>query len=82
MVIIFKLINDLGEFVSDEMTVNQEQYDNLKEVSKTFYNGGYEMYLPNGFLVVPPDIVRKSILIIEIVEIDIDSTTISTEYEF
>ena len=71
MVIVFKLINEFGEFESEEMTVTKDQYDNLREMSKKFYEGGYEMYLPNGFMVVSPDIVKKSILIIEIVESDI-----------
>ena len=61
-----KLINDLGEFESEVMSVTEEQYSKLIEMSSTFYNnGGYEMYLPSGFLVVPPEIVKKSILIIQ-----------------
>jgi hypothetical protein len=28
------------------------------------------MYLESGFMVVPPEVVKKSILIIEVVEID------------
>jgi hypothetical protein len=68
MKIIFKLKNELGEFVSDEMNVNEEQYRTILEMSKTFYMSGYEMPLVNGFLVAPPEILKKSILIIEIIE--------------
>lgn len=66
MKINFKLKNELGEFVSEELDVTEEQYKKLIDLSKTFYSGPYEMYLPNGFLVVGPEILKKSILIIEI----------------
>ena len=67
MIITMKLISDLGEFESESMSVTDEQYVKLTEMSSTFYNnGGYEMHIPNGFLVVPPEIVKKSILIIQI----------------
>lgn len=70
MKIQIKLKNDLGEFISEEMTVTIEQYKNLLEVSKEFYLGGYEMYIPDGFMVVGPEILKKSILFIEIIEYD------------
>ena len=83
MVILFRIINELGEFESEEMTVTSEQYVKIKEMSKNFYEGGYEMYLPNGFLVMSPEIVRKSILIIDIVESDLGTRTDeSVEFEF
>jgi len=68
MKIVFRLKNDLGEFVSETMKVSETQYKELIEISKGFYGGSYEMYLPNGFMVVPPEILKKSILIIEVVE--------------
>ncbi len=68
MKIIFKLKNDLGEFVSETMTVSETQYKELMEVSKGFYSGSYEMFLPSGFMVVAPDVLKKSILIIEVLE--------------
>ncbi len=70
MKIQIKLKNDLGEFISEEMSVTIEQYKNLLEVSKEFYLGGYEMYIPDGFMVVGPEILKKSILFIEIIEYD------------
>jgi hypothetical protein len=66
--IVIKLKNELGEFISEEMSVTEEQYRGLMEVSKDFYLNGYEMYLPNGFMVVGPEILKKSILIIQVVE--------------
>jgi hypothetical protein len=68
MKIVFRLKNDLGEFVSETMKVSETQYKELKEISKGFYTGPYEMYLPNGFMVVPPEILKRSILIIDVVE--------------
>ena len=69
MVIVFKLKNDLGEFISEEMIVTEVIYKNLVEMAKTFYtSGGYDMWLPSGFLVASPEIVKKSILIIDIIK--------------
>jgi hypothetical protein len=67
MVIVFKLKSELGEFTSEEMTVNEDQFNNLVEKSRTFYSSGYDMWLENGFLVASPEIIKKSILIIEVI---------------
>lgn len=67
MVVKFKLITELGEFISESIKVTDEQYLNLVEKSKTFYNG-FDMYLPKGFLVASPEVIKKSILIIEIID--------------
>lgn len=72
MKIKIKLKNDLGEFVSEEMEITQEQYETLLEVSKNFYQGSYEMFVTNGFMVVGPEILKKSILFIEITQHDED----------
>lgn len=70
MKIQIKLKNELGEFISEEMNVTSEQYKTLLDASKEFYLGGYEMYIPKGFMVVGPELLRKSILLIEINEFD------------
>lgn len=70
MKIQIKLKNDLGDFISEEMVVTLEQYQGLIEASKEFYLGGYEMYMPKGFMVVGPEILKKSILFVEITEYD------------
>lgn len=67
MIIRFKLKNELGEYLSEKVEVTVDQYKNIVEMSKAFYNSGYDMYIENGFIVVPPDMVKKSILIIEII---------------
>ena len=69
MTIIFKLKNEFGEFVSEELDVSLSQYQTILEMSKSFYEGGYEMHLPSGFMVVPPEVVKKSILIIEVISV-------------
>lgn len=62
-----RLKNELGEFISEKIKVTEEQYKNLIEASKDFYLGGYDMYIPDGFMVVGPEILKKSILFIEII---------------
>jgi len=66
------LKNDLGEFVSEKMTVDSTQYKGMVEISKKFYlsENGFEMWMENGFMVVPPEISRRSILLINILEYD------------
>ena len=56
---------DLGEYLSEPMEVDDDKYKKLIEYSKKYYLSGYEMPLENGFLVVPPDVLKRSILIIE-----------------
>lgn len=61
------LTNFLGSFEGEEMEVNKEQLDGLIEKSKAFYEGGFELYTPTGFMVFPPEIVKKTILTIELI---------------
>lgn len=65
MTIQFILKTQLGEFTSENLVITSEQYQNLLEISKDFYKGSYEMFLPQGFLVAPPEVLKHSILIIE-----------------
>lgn len=64
--------NDLGEFRSEQMTVTSEQYLGMIEISKNFYSqeNGFEMWIDDGFMVISPEIIKKSILSINIVEYD------------
>lgn len=62
--------SEYGEFRGEKVTVNQEQYDNIASLSKNFYMGGFEMTLEDGtFIVISPDVIKKSILLIEKQEI-------------
>lgn len=74
MIIEMFMKNELGEFHSERMNVTSKQYLEMIEFSKKFYTAenGFEMWLENGFLVVPPEITKKSILIINIIEYDED----------
>lgn len=62
------LKNDLGEFESNVMDITLEQYHEMHEMSKSFYASGFEMFQEDGFLVAAPDIVKKSILLVKILE--------------
>ena len=73
MIVEMIMKNELGEFHSEKMTVTSDQYLELIEVSKKFYlveETGFEMWLEDGFMVVPPEITKKSILLINILEYD------------
>jgi len=58
--------NRLGEFKSNRLEIDEESYGEIKNLSENFYNGGYEMETENGFVVIPPDLIKESILLIEI----------------
>lgn len=63
-----KIINSLGTFESETMNVTEEQYSELVELSKAFWitDTSYNMWMDDGAAIFPPEIVRKSILIIRI----------------
>lgn len=54
-----------GEFKSKDIEIQDEDYENVLELSKNFYIVGYEMETENGFIVIPPDVIKDSILLIE-----------------
>lgn len=57
------IINSYGEFKGETMIVNEEQYKNIIELSKTFYNSGFELNCDDGsYVIFPPEVVRGSIL--------------------
>jgi hypothetical protein len=63
------IICDLGTFSGEILNVSKDQYVNIVELSKNFYETGFEMNtVDGGFVIVPPEIVRKSILKINIIE--------------
>lgn len=66
MKIVIKIKNEFGEFESLPFEIPEDEYSSVLEMSKNFYDsGGYEMQTKQGFLVIPPEIVKKSILILE-----------------
>jgi hypothetical protein len=69
MTIQIVLINEYGEFYGEHLKVTVEQYSNIIEMSKNFYETGFEMSDEDGgFLIIPPEIVKKSILKVKILE--------------
>jgi predicted RNA-binding protein len=62
--------SEYGELRGEKVQVTQEQYDNIANISKNFYMGGFEMILEDGtFVVIAPDVIKKSILLIDKKEI-------------
>ena len=60
------LINQYGEYRGEIMIVNEEQCQKMIELSKEFYNAGFELFCEDGsFMVFPPEVVRYSVLKIE-----------------
>mgnify|MGYP007013249057 FL=1 len=59
--------NDFGTYRSEVLSLQKEEYETLLEASKSFYNNGFEMNTDSGFIVLPPEVTKKSILIIEII---------------
>lgn len=61
------IITDFGTFKSETMNVTKEEYENVCEFSKNYYQSGFEMICDDGgFLIIPPDIVRSTILKINV----------------
>lgn len=79
MIVQMVIKNNYGVFKSEKLNLDEDQYSKLVEASKGFYNaGGFEMTTENGFVVLPPEVVQKSILILEILkstEINSDMNT-------
>ena len=66
------LVNELSTIESTFMTVTDDELGNIINLSKTFYQEGvgFEMWTDTGFVVVPPEITKRSILTINILEED------------
>jgi hypothetical protein len=62
-----KVINNLGTFESQVMTITQEEYDGLIELSSCFWitDTSFNLQTEKGIVVFPPEIASKSILVIE-----------------
>ena len=63
------IINDLGTFRGESMEVTDDQYVQIKKLSKDYYTNGFEMTTESGgFMIIPPEIIKKSLLTIEIIK--------------
>lgn len=65
MIIVVKIKNKFGDFKSVPVEIDEDDYQKVTELSKEFYVTGYDMETTEGFVVIPPDVIRESILIIE-----------------
>jgi hypothetical protein len=65
------LQNEFGKFIGKKFPVTKEEYDNLINMSKTFYiTGGFEITCEDeSYMVFTPEMVKKSILTIKKTEI-------------
>jgi hypothetical protein len=64
------LKNEFGEFIGKKASMTPENYKKLLDISKGFFNSvGFELTCEDGsYIVFPPEIVKKSILIIRKIE--------------
>lgn len=57
------IITEYGSYNGEIMEVTDEQYENIIEFSKSYYETGFEMNQENGgFIIFSPEIIKKSIL--------------------
>ena len=60
------LITEFGQFFGEIFEVDEEQYQNIINFSKNYYETGFEMSLEDGgFAIFSPEMIKKSILKIE-----------------
>ena len=60
------LKTEFGEFIGKKVELTKEHYDNAIKMSKNFYvSGGFELTCEDdSYVIFTPEIVKKSILII------------------
>ena len=64
------LITEYGTFFGEIFEVSGEQYDNIVNFSKNYYETGFEMNLEDGgFAIFSPEMVKKSILKIDKIDV-------------
>ena len=63
------IINEFGEFKGEVTDVTKDQYEMIVKISKDYYKTGFEMVCEDkSYLILPPEIIKKSIYKISIVE--------------
>lgn len=64
------LYTEFGQFWGEIFEVDEEQYQNIINFSKNYYETGFEMSLEDGgFAIFSPEMIKKSILKIEKVNV-------------
>jgi hypothetical protein len=72
MIVQLCIKNKLGDFFGEKMNLNEEEYKKLVNGFKNFYTieSGFELWMEDGFMIMSPEMARKSILSINIIEYD------------
>ena len=64
------LFTEFGQFYGEIFEVDDEQYQNIINFSKSFYETGFEMNPEDGgYAIISPEMIKKSILKIEKVNV-------------
>lgn len=59
---------EFGEYKSQSLDIEESDYDNLVEISKGYYKNGFDLATETGHVIIPPDIIKRSVMIIEIIK--------------
>ena len=69
MEVSIEIHNKIGIFKGESLTINEDEYVKLVQFTKEFYKNttmGFESRLEDGsFMVVPPELLKESIMIIK-----------------
>jgi hypothetical protein len=64
------LYTEFGQFLGEIFEVDEEQYQNIVNFSKNYYETGFEMTLEDeGYVIFSPEMIKKSILKIDKVNV-------------
>lgn len=70
MRIIITVKTKFGEFSSIPTDINQDEFETLIKISNKFNQTGYEMETTDGYVIIPQEIMKESIIIIKKNETD------------
>jgi len=66
MKIHFEITTEFGKFAFEKMEVDENIFLEMKNISKNYYESGFEMTTEEGdFVVISPELLKKSVLIIK-----------------
>lgn len=63
-----EIICELGTFKTDTLNLNELQYNELLSNLKDYYKGTFTSNTEDGYLVITPEILNKSVLRVRIIE--------------
>ncbi len=69
MMIQIKIFTEVGEFLGMPTSVNIDQFEEMKKISVDYYKNGFEMVSDfGGYIIIPPKIIERSVLKIDILD--------------